>query len=74
VFYTKGADRGSWRIEAVNRRAFAGGHQLWLSFQRGLIRFVNANGGRAQHVWVGERGEPFVSRRHNWRLANRSLR
>jgi hypothetical protein len=74
VFYTKGADRGSWRSEWVNRQAFAGGHQLWQSFQRGLMRFVNANGGRAQTFMVGERGEPFISRRHNWWLVNRRLR
>jgi hypothetical protein len=73
VFYTKGADRGSWPVEWINRQAFSGGHRLWLSFQRGLVDFVNRNGGRAQTFMVGERGEPFISARHNWRSVDRLL-
>jgi hypothetical protein len=73
VFYTKGADRGSYSIEAINRKAFEGGHQLWLSFQRGLVDFVTKNAGRAMTFMVGERGEPFISVRHNWRQLDRRL-
>jgi hypothetical protein len=73
IFYTKGADRGSYWLEAVNRQAFAGGHRLWLSFQRGLVDFVTKNNGRATTFMIGERGEPSISARHNWRQLDRRL-
>ena len=73
VFYTKGADRGSWRLEAANRKAFSEGHKLWQSFQRLLVGFVTSHGGQAQRFMVGERGEPFVSVRRDWPSVNRRL-
>jgi hypothetical protein len=74
VFYTKGADRGSYRIELANRKAFEGGHKLWSSFQRKFVKFVNDHKGKAEMFWVGERGEPFISGRHNWRNVDRRIR
>lgn len=73
VFYTKGADRGSYRIEALNRKAFSGGHKLWRSFQRKLVAVIDRHGGKAEEFMVGERGEPYISARHNWRRVRKAL-
>ena len=73
VFYTQGADRGSFRIERLNRMAFSGGHRLWLSFQREFVNWVNRHGGRATRFAFGSRPDVFISQRKNWRIVNRSV-
>lgn len=45
VFYTRGADRATNGI--LETAVFAGAHHLWLSFQRKLSAWINANGGNA---------------------------
>jgi len=73
VFYTKGADRGTFRLEWMNRMAFSGGHQLWVSFQREFVNWVNRHGGRAARFAFGPGPRPdvFISQRKNWRRVNR---
>ncbi|MDQ3287065.1 MAG: trypsin-like peptidase domain-containing protein [Pseudomonadota bacterium] len=56
VFYTRGADRATnGMFETV---VFSGAHHLWLSFQRKLSGWINANGGSATTP------EPFSERFH----------
>ncbi len=53
VFYTRGADRTTSRIDTVARNAaFAGGFNLWTSFQKRLTEYVNRNNGHAEVAHV----------------------
>lgn len=56
VFYTRGADRATTGL--VETVVFAGAHHLWLSFQRKLCDWINANGGSATVL------APFSERFH----------
>lgn len=59
VLYTRGADRATGGlIDRLSRNdIFAGGDDLWKSFQDRAVAFVNANGGSAAKV-APERIEP----------------
>jgi hypothetical protein len=60
IFYTRGADRLTTFIdELIGERVFAGGDNLWRSFQRRFAMFVNNNGGLANI-------EPPLSNRYDW--------
>jgi N-acetyl-anhydromuramyl-L-alanine amidase AmpD len=51
VFYTRGADRSTGPMETIGDFiTFRGGDRLWLSLQRGLAGYINANGGSARAV------------------------
>ncbi|MEL7197791.1 MAG: S8 family peptidase [Pseudomonadota bacterium] len=73
VFYTKGADRATYSLEFFNRKAFAGGHDLWVSFQREFVNWVNRHGGRAMRFMVGSTGRYNISNRHNWARVMRTI-
>jgi hypothetical protein len=49
IFYTKAADRltRTWALPAKDM-AYAAQHRLWVSFQQGILNYVNRNGGQAQ--------------------------
>ncbi len=49
VFYTRGADRATGRIDKAlaEKVVFAKAHELWLSLQQGIANYVNSNGGAA---------------------------
>ena len=50
TYFTRGADRATGflnNLPGANWAVFRGGHQLWLSFQRGMKSMVEARGGAA---------------------------
>lgn len=60
IFFTRGADRTTIVVDALlSATVFGAAHQLWLSFQRRLARFVNGNGGLATI-------ESATSNRYDW--------
>lgn len=74
VFYTRGADRATYRLEFLNRKVFEGGHNLWRSFQREFVNWVNRHGGRAERFAFGSpRPDTFISRRVSWSKVRREL-
>jgi hypothetical protein len=60
TFYTRGADRCTTLADHIMAKVvFGSAHLLWLSFQRGLARFINGRGGSAR---VGN----YTSGRYDW--------
>jgi hypothetical protein len=63
LLYTRGADRAASDFPISEETVFAGGHDFWLGWQRGVVKFIEDHGGQATA------GEPF-SERLPWEMVS----
>ncbi|MEO0535909.1 MAG: hypothetical protein AAF215_18800 [Cyanobacteria bacterium P01_A01_bin.123] len=60
IFYTRGADRLSTRLDRLGgNTAFSAADSLWKSLQKEIFDYVNQNGGSAKIL-------PEISKRYDW--------